>query len=646
MKINKKFPLWALFLGCILSAGISFIQARALNGMAADFITGSAFLGLFIIVLILNPVLMTVRKTWSLSSSEMLLIFIMGAAACVLPSWGLMGGFIPIIAGLSYYATSENRWTEIILPHIKKYFIPTNSRAINQYFTGVPNGAHYSYLPWVKPLIVWFLFLMAFYFLSMCIAVILRKQWEENEQLMFPLAMLPVDMTKMHENSRLPIIFKNKLFWTGFAITFIITSFTAIPSYFPFFPNFILGKGIPIFRNTTMLVFVLSWPILGFAYLVNLNISFSLFFFQFLSKIETGWFNITGFSIPGQGGIFAASSPMVAFQGAGATIVFFIYLVWQARKHIGDVFRKAFGGGSKNIDDSPEMLSYRTSVLGGIISILIMEIFFHLMGMPLILSFVYLFYLLATFVVLNRVICQAGLGFARSQCDPPGFSASVLPSNYVGHSGYIGLGLQYPYAGDIRTTVMTSTQTGLKINKEAGINPRFLFWGIVIAVIIAYFVAAFSNIQNGYLHGELNVREAWFSQDFPQLVGQFMANKINSPPTKEIILSRYWFMGIGAVIMSVLIFFQNSFLWWPLHYIGFPISDSYIIDRGWFSIFLAWMIKFLVLKYGGVQVYRRSIPIFYGIILGSVVATGAWMGVGYVYHIVTGQTVTSPYFGI
>ena len=612
--------------------------------MAADFITGSAFLGLFIVVLILNPVLLTLRKKWSLSSSEMLLIFIMGAAACVLPSWGLMGGLIPIIAGLSYYATSENRWKDIILPHIKKYFLPENSHAINQYFTGVSNGAHYSYLPWIKPLIVWFLFLMSFYFLSMCIAVILRKQWEENEQLMFPLALLPLDMTKIHENKRLPDIFKNKLLWLGFAISFIITSFSVLPSYFPFFPQIVLGTGIPIFRNTTMLIFVLSLPILGFAYLVNLNISFSLFFFQFLSKIETGWFNVTGFSIPGQGGIFAASSPMVAFQGAGAVIVFFIYLIWQARKHIGDVFKKAFG--KKNVNDSSELLSYKAAVWGGIISILIMEIFFHLMGIPVFLSFIYLFYLLATFVVLNRIICQAGLGFARSQCDPPGFSASVLPSSYVGHSGYIGLGMQYPYAGDIRTTVMTSTQTGLKINEEAKINPKFLFWAIVISIIIAYFVSAFSNIQNGYIHGELNIRMGWFSQDFPQLVGQFMANKINNPPTRQIILSRYEFMGIGAAIMSGLIFLQNNFLWWPLHYIGFPISDSLPIYRGWFSIFLAWIIKSLVLKYGGVQVYRRSIPIFYGIILGSVVATGVLMGVGYVYHLITGQAATYPYFGI
>jgi hypothetical protein len=647
MKFNNKFPLWALFWGCILAIGISFIQARALNGMAADFITGSAFLGLFLVVLILNPILMTIRKKWALSSSEMLLIFIMGASACVLPSWGLMGGFISIISGLSYYATSENGWRKIILPHIKKYFLPQNSHIINQYFTGVSAGEHFNYLPWIKPLLIWFLFLMSFYFLSMCISVVLRKQWEENENLMFPLALLPKDMTKMHENSKLPAIFKNKLLWLGFAISFIFTSLTIIPSYFPLFPGVILWKGIPIFRNTTTLMFILSWPILGFAYLVNLNISFSLFFFQIISKIETGWFNITGFTIPAQGGIFAANSPMVAFQGAGAVIVFFIYLIWEARKHIGDVLRKAFksSSNSKHIDDSAEMLSYRVAIWGGIISIIIIGAFFHLMGMPLLLSVIYLFYLLATFVVLNRFICQAGLGFARSQCDPPGFTSSVIPSNYVGSSGYVGLGLQYVYAGDIRTTVMTSTQNGLKINQEAKINPRFLFWAIVIAIVIAYCVAAFSNINNGYMHGELNSM-GWFSQDFPQSVGQFIANKINNPPTKQMVLSSYWFIGIGAAIMGILIFLQNSFLWWPLHYIGFPIADSLPISRGWFSIFLAWLIKSLVLRYGGVKVYNKTIPIFYGIILGSVVGTGVWMGIGYIYHLITGQPASFPYFGI
>ena len=40
--------------------------------------------------------------------------------------------------------------------------------------------------------------------------VILRKQWIERERLIFPLAQLPLEMTKKS-------FFKNKLMWLGFA---------------------------------------------------------------------------------------------------------------------------------------------------------------------------------------------------------------------------------------------------------------------------------------------------------------------------------------------------------------------------------------------------------------------------------------------
>lgn len=82
--------------------------------------------------------------------------------------------------------------------------------------------------------------------------------------------------------------------------------------------------------------------------------------------------------------------------------------------------------------------------------------------------------------------------------------------------------------------------------------------------------------------------------------------------------------------MALLMAARRYFLWWPLHPLGFPISViAYPVLTVWVNIFLAWLIKFFVLKYGSTDLFSRTRPLFLGLITGQFVVAGLWLIIDY-----------------
>ena len=84
------------------------------------------------------------------------------------------------------------------------------------------------------------------------------------------------------------------------------------------------------------------------------------------------------------------------------------------------------------------------------------------------------------------------------------------------------------------------------------------------------------------------------------------------------------FMAGGFGVTALLMFLRTRFLWWPLHPLGYVTADSWGMFNLWSCIFVAWVIKTIILRYGGLGSYRRAVPFFLGVALGDYIVGFIW----------------------
>ena len=84
------------------------------------------------------------------------------------------------------------------------------------------------------------------------------------------------------------------------------------------------------------------------------------------------------------------------------------------------------------------------------------------------------------------------------------------------------------------------------------------------------------------------------------------------------------FMLYGIALAGLLLFLCTRLARWPLHPIGLIFVHSSIGLRLVTSLFLGWLVKTLILRYGGSRAYRTATPLFLGVILGEVFANVLW----------------------
>ena len=646
--MSTRFTFRALVVGTALSLVISlgFSYARlALStaGMSSDYIMAGAVFLFFALTVCLNPLLKFLRRSWGLDCGELVVVYTMLIIASAIPTWGFSGNMVPMLPGLYYFASAENNWIELLNPHVRSWMVISDPAAIEYFFEGLPEGHAVPWEAWIVPLAAWSSLVIAIYLMMIAAMVLVRRQWMEHERLIFPLIQLPLDMTAEDRRGRAFGPFaRSPLMWVGFFIPFILLSTKGLNHYFPQVPTPTLYTYLLIFSRSTAVEILLSFPVLGLAYFLNLDVSLSLWLFHLLAKVQMGMEMSRGYMLPGEIEKFMEGTLTVAHQGMGAMFVLVFYGLWLGRGHLKAAFRKVLRG-DESIDDRDEVLSYRAAALlllgGGLYA----TAWLYASGIPLWVALIFLVTAFAIFYGITRVVAEGGLGFIRPQMTAQPIVINFLGTDAVTPAGIFSLGLSFSWAGNLRIGLMASAIHAMKLAERVGGLRRALFWAMVLAIVVSLFSSLWLVVWLAYQHGGINLD--WRFYQYWGKVHAFAAYKIANPvnliDTFDIIAPRLYYTGIGAVAMGGLIWARHYFLWWPTHYLGFAVSATNMTSASWFSIFLGWLIKAVVLKYGGMRLYRALRPLFLGFILAQITCSAFW---ALVYFLVGGTGNFVPVF--
>ncbi|NKB71366.1 MAG: hypothetical protein GKR89_30190 [Candidatus Latescibacteria bacterium] len=612
----------------LIGAGVPYCK-MVLHGsyIAAYFNTPAAIILFFFFILFGNTALGLLYRPLMLNRAELALVYIMWIVATAIPTWGFTSFLLPDITSLIYYATPENNWRELLLPYVPDWIIPHHDfQQIQHFYEGAPQGTGIPWGLWMRPLAFWIPFALALHTAMICIMIIVRRQWIERERLVYPLVQVPLAMIRDGDGlSLIKPFFRSPLMWTGFSLPAITQSLNGLNHYFPFIPGTSIaswsGFSIPLFRDTISLKISFSYQMLGFSYFINRDIAFGLWFFHLLNTAQQGIFNVLGFQEidPILGAYSRYTGSIIVHQGFGALLVLVLFGLWTARGHLKEVFGKALGR-RPDVDDSDEILSYRAAVSLLAASLLFMGVWLWKSGLPAWITPIYLLLALILFIGITRVVAEGGLAFIFAPMVASDFVAAGFGTRALGPTGIVALAFTYVWASDILTFVMASCANGLKLVEETiHKGRRLVFWAILLAIVVTLGASIWAIIDLAYRYGGINSDRFFFTwaNSYPF---NNAAERIAAPEGPH--WANWGYTGIGAGVMGLLMLARQRFLWWPFHPLGFPISAAF--GTMFFSVFLAWAIKSIVLKYGGPRLYLRTRPFFLGLILGQFGTAGLW----------------------
>ncbi len=571
------------------------------------------------------------------SQGEMLLIWIMIGVAGGIGSTGWGRAVIGFAASPAYMTTASNDYVTYLLANIPDWMVVSkdpDSNAVRWYFEGLPRDKAIPWGEWLVPMAAWSFLGICLFALMFAFTSMFYRQWAYRERLTFPIIYLPLALTQEPGKGKLINDFlRNPLVWIGAAIPMVIFGINGIRNFFPGIPEITNSWATwGFFPDRPWDQFHMSYAsiyfsIIGLTFLLTTEVSLSIWFFFFLYRLSFVYVAWRGAAGGGFLGNWAVN--LQVFEAAGATFTMAFFLFWTARHWLRDWLKRAMAGKD---DREADLLPARLTLvlllagLGGSFGWVMFAgaaWWEALLGMGLFICVI---------LVLTRLVVEAGLLLIGTEAIAYEFVTGLVPPSWVS-GGAIGafVELRGALMSDLREILMPYLMNGVRACANFMSQSRKMLGILALTALVALGSAIYGRITTGYKYGATH-GDYWYNGGWQRSLYPHAVSYQKSPPTYQMIRAGEAPLFpvpvahtlIGAGLTGLMLFMRSRFFWWPLNPLGFIVCGSWAVEVIWFSVFLGWIAKSAVMKFGGATAYRRLPPFFLGLVLGEALIASFW----------------------
>ena len=562
-----------------------------------------------IALIILNVFLQRFLPRHAFSQGELMVIYVMMAIGAAICGLEFIETLVHSIGHPVAYATPENDWANLFISSLPKWLIIHSESVVKAYYTGESTLYTEEHIRGIiTPVLTWGLFAFVLVSTLAVITVFFRSQWINAERLTYPIIQIPLEMTQ--DTSQ---FFKRRAMWTSFTIVLCFQIFNGLYFFFPQVPH------VPIWYvdfghlfsdkpwNVMGMMRISFYPfMIGLVYFSPLDLSLSAWFFFLIWKAELVTKYLMGWAIP-------AGMAFNHQANGGAYLAICMLAIWASRKRLMQILKNVLGV-DKDLDESSEPIPFRLAFLGVVLGLVFLIWFCFLGGMSLWAAFLFFALYGAVSICVTKLRAELGA--------PVHYYPDIGPSNLL----YYSLGTRRLGAKNLgmmallrwfslahRNNPMPHQMEAFKVAERTRINNTKLFAAIILAVGVSITAGLWASLHTLFEFGAAKSRTGlgWV---FYGTLERWLVypSGVNYPVVATV--------AQGFVVVLFLAFMRSRFLWWSLHPVGYLMGNDHTMNYLWMPFLIGWLVKSIVLKYGGLRAYRKTIPAAVGIILGDFVS--------------------------
>jgi hypothetical protein len=614
----------------------------------------------------------------ALRGSEIAVALSIVLAACCIPGSSMMRTFGPALVQPHHYNRINPGWrNEKVIDMVPDRMLADVANDENRVLDGFRQGLRTSNRPiavrdvpwqaWVHPIAFWLPILLALWLAVIGLSLVLHRQWSEHEHLPYPVVAFTKSLFPGPDNRWSPVL-RNRLFWFGLGSVFLLHMSRYGAQVFPGYVIPVQRQFdfrafcdvFPVLNNTQgreLLAPILYFTIIAIAFLIPKDLSFSLGIGPYLYAIAIGALLTYGIQVETSNigaGNYLSPTPK-QFLLLGGNLGLFAALAYSGRHHYRQVFGNALRPGRSR--DARPYETWGARLFLAMSAVMVLQL--QLAGIAWPLAALYVLVLMLLYVVMARLISEAGLFYMQPFVVPCAALWGLFGVDAIGLPTLVLMQIVSTVLFvDPRESLMPFLIDNWKLLQVSDVRPgRVAVWcavGLALCVTIALPVTLYLHYDQGSLVGD-----AWGHEHVPKFAlnnATALSQQIKARGDAEqsmaapgwsslrrlrLDTSCGWALTIGLLGAIGLATARLRLPWWPLHPILIVTCATTPLMRTAPSFLFGWLIKLAVDRYGGTALVNRLKPLMFGLIAGEAMGSLLPSLIGAIHFFVTGKTLVN-----